>query len=67
MSALSESSTRIESWIAGLLDGRRRNGQPHVAPARRSPREVEREAMDRLYGESSGRVEIKPADAERRR
>ena len=64
MSALSESSTRIESWIAGFLDGRRRNGQPQAPARQRTPREVEREAMDRLYGELSGRVEIKSADAE---
>jgi hypothetical protein len=66
MSTLAESGTRIESWISELLAGRRRNGQPDPSPMRRSARQVEREAMDRLYGERSGRVEIKPLESDRR-
>lgn len=56
---------RIEQRLHDLFAGHRDSGTPPKHPDRESPRDMERRAMEQLYGERSKtvtRVEHEPGD-----
>ena len=62
MNGFTLNGSRIERWLAELLTSKTENGEPPPPEPHVAARDVEREAMSRLYGERHQTVVVSRAN-----